>query len=85
MRGRGLLYFLQMMPKRRRRPIPPKQTIEEELLSKGRWSGVKEQWAREAVHHTESENIEAHEKMRRVLDEGFGADEDYQLWLYHQK
>ena len=67
--------------KRRRKPIAPKCDAEQEILSKGRWSGVKDQWFSEAMSHSEAENIAARERCRALVERGWHTDEEFSRWL----
>ena len=65
-----------------------KVEVEEDLLSKGRWSGYKEQQALQEQNHTTEENIIAREACRQLVESGYGTDEEFMRWLldlYRQK
>ena len=61
------------------------EALEESVLGKPYWCEYREQLSSEAIHHTESENIEARDRMSRVVEGGFGCDPNYLLRLYKQK
>ena len=67
--------------KQGRRKKPAKVEVEEDLLSKGRWSGYKEQQALQRQNHTAEENIVAREACRDLVEFGYGSDEEFMKWL----
>ena len=72
------------MATRRRRPRKPTQgQLEDELLSKARWSGLRQQQELEALNHSERENCESRRRTKELLEGGWGSID----WidLYGQK
>ena len=57
----------------RRRKTSASAEAENEILSQGRWSGLKDQWFSEAMNHTEAENKAARERSRQLCDGGYGS------------
>jgi len=56
-----------------RRPRKPARAeIESEVLQRGRWTGLREQQALQAKHHSAAENDEAHRRCQQLLNGGLG-------------
>ena len=60
------------MAAKRRRKASRGQT-EDELLSKARWSGLKQQAELEARNHSQQENCTARRRCREFLEGGWGS------------
>ena len=60
-----------MAPKRRRKPC--RGEVEDQLLSKARWSGLQEQVELQARNHSEEENCAARKRCREFLQGGWGS------------
>ena len=52
----------------RRRKTSARAETENEILSQGRWIGLKDQWFSEAINHTESANQLARERCRGLVE-----------------
>ena len=57
----------------RRRKKPARAEVEEELLERGRWSGLREQQRLERQNHSEVENEMARIRMQQFLAGGTAA------------
>lgn len=69
------------MPGKKRRHKSGKAEVEEDILTKGRWSGYKEQQRLQAQSHTADQNQRDREACRRLVSEGYGSDAEYVRWL----
>ena len=69
------------MAGKKRRHKSGKAQIEDEILSKGRWSGLKEQQRLLTQNHTAEQNQRDREDCRRLVNEGFSSDVEFVRWL----
>ena len=69
------------MAKRRTRKKPVKDELENEVLSRGRWSGLDQQDRLIALNHTEAENQAARDECRALRQHGYTALSDYISWV----
>ena len=73
------------MAARRRPRKPPQGQLEDALLKNQRWSGLREQQRLQAAGHTPQQNQHDRHACKRLIEEGYGSDAAFLMWLYSQK